>query len=128
MVRILKESTLIVAHAINATIDAHDTHAAGHSEHHIPAESSVIVLVFTMMFIGGILRFICEHTNIPYSPLLLISGVILEKTLHETLHFKVGIDGLLSIDPHGFLGLLVPIIIFEPGFKSKFRYVKKIRY
>jgi NhaP-type Na+/H+ or K+/H+ antiporter len=127
MERILKET---VAHAINATIEAHDTHAGGHGhgEHHIPAESSIILLVFTMMFIGGILRFICEHTNIPYSPLLLISGVVLERSLHNNTHFKVGINGMLSIDPHGFLGLLVPIIIFEPGFKSKFRYVKKIRY
>lgn len=56
--------------------------------------------------------------QIPYNPLLLLSGIIL-----GVYHSNLGIIGqatylISQVDPSGILAIFLPILIFESAFKT----------
>ena len=60
-----------------------------------------------------------------YSPMLLVTGALLGELSSGTI-LENGYKIFLQIDPHGMLMILIPILIFDMGFKVKYYYFKQI--
>jgi len=60
-----------------------------------------------------------------YSPMLLLVGVLVGEFSTGT-NLEIGYRIFLKMDPHGMLTILIPILIFDMGFKVKYYYFKQI--
>ena len=91
MLRFLNtESETIEGHEANADETHHNDIDEDHSMGiHVPIESSMVLLIFTMLFAGGILRFVSEKTHIPYTPMILMFGMIFGRFYFEV--YEAGI-------------------------------------
>ena len=105
------------------------TDANAAHELHIAGESSLMILITTMLICGGVCRFISKKYHLPYTPILLTLGVVLSYMIENNINaLHDGYKLFLKVDPHGLLSLLVPIILFEPGLNSKIHHLKKIAW
>ena len=72
------------SHDADSSHGTTDSHVGDHGIH-VPNESAVVLLLFTMLLLGGIMRIVSEKTHIPYTPLLLLSGMLIS-WLHPDLY------------------------------------------
>ena len=90
----------------------------GQAAEHEPGEALIVYIVAVILVIGGICREIKKATNLPYTPQLLVAGILL-----GTYTARLGDLGhafylLLQINPHGILMIFIPTIIFESAYNS----------
>jgi NhaP-type Na+/H+ or K+/H+ antiporter len=64
------------------------------------------------MLIGAICRVISKKTKFPYTPLLLIVGLILGHFRHILGIVGEGTDLISKLNPHMILFIFIPILIF----------------
>ena len=63
-------------------------------------------------------RYIFLLRQIPYNPLLLISGIILGLYYEHLGMLGDSIDLISSASPSGILAIFLPVLIFEGNFKT----------
>lgn len=79
------------------------------------------------MLIGAICRQINKFSGIPYTPLLLLSGITLGRYYLQLGDIGTAINLFLQINPHGILYIFIPTIIFESAFNiDPFVFKKEI--
>ena len=67
-------------------------------------------------------------TRIPYTPLLLVTGIILGGYTDKLGVFGQGLEIILGIDPHGILLIFIPILVFEAAYNTDLYFFKKEFY
>lgn len=88
------------------------------SSPYIPSEGLVILYIFSGIFLGSVLKEIKKKTTIPYSPLILISGLVIG-IFHQYLSiFGEAVELVNQIDPHTLLMIFIPGLIFESAYNT----------
>lgn len=78
----------------------------------------IVFLIFMILIVSAILREIKKKTNIPFSPMLLVVGLILG-IFEESLGFVGECVRLLNgIDPHSLLMIFIPGLVFEGSYNT----------
>ena len=85
----------------------------------------VFFIVFGLL-IGAACRSINKHTKFPYTPLKLMTGLILGY-FKQILGAYVGggADIISHMDPHLILFIFIPVLLFEEGFNCDWYVFKK---
>jgi NhaP-type Na+/H+ or K+/H+ antiporter len=102
-----------------------EKHATSHER------SKEVITVFTILIIlliSSLCREIKKLTGIPYTPLLLIAGMVCGGYSYKLWEFGQGLEMILSIDPHGILLIFIPILVFEAAYNTDLYFFKKEFY
>lgn len=87
---------------------------------HVTYEAQVVFWIVFGLLIGYVEKLVSTYTRIPYSPMLLITGVFLsyfDGSLSLIGHVT---ELVLEINPHGILQIFIPTLIFESGLNMNF--------
>lgn len=90
----------------------------GQTAPHEPGEALIVYIVAVIMVIGGICREVKKVTNLPYTPQLLLAGILLGTYVERLGDLGHAFYLLLQINPHGILMIFIPTIIFESAYNS----------
>lgn len=98
-------------------IEENNSHLNNNDQNdHQPGEAYIVYFVIISLIIGAILREVKKITGIPYTPMLLLVGVLIGG-YHKSLgDFGKATSLFLNIDPHGILLIFIPTLIFESAF------------
>jgi NhaP-type Na+/H+ or K+/H+ antiporter len=102
---------------------------AGGNEHHSP--SNQVIMVFTILgtlILSAFCREIKKMTGIPYTPLLLVAGMLAGGHSDMLWEFGQGLDLIMDIDPHAILLIFIPILVFEAAYNTDLYFFKKEFY
>jgi NhaP-type Na+/H+ or K+/H+ antiporter len=99
----------------------------GHSEeneeeheegHHISDGSRIVFFIIATLFIGCVLKEIKKKTNIPFTPMILIVGLLMG-FYSKKLYFLGECTELINkIDPHTLLMIFIPGLVFEGAYNT----------
>lgn len=67
----------------------------------------------------------CRLIQIPYTPMLFVSGVLFGKFSQYLSYFGQAVEVVSEINPHGILMIFLPVLIFESGFNADWHIFKK---
>ena len=90
-----------------------------------PAEAYIIFFLIITLMIGAICREVSKKTSIPYTPQLLLIGMVLGAYYKSLGDFSISIEKVLSISPKGILFIFIPTLIFESGFNIEYFILKR---
>lgn len=93
--------------------------------HHIAREVLVVLFVFFGLLIGGLCREINKKTKIPYTPMLLIIGMIMGGYREYFGYLDQGIAIVELINPHGILTIFIPTLLFESAYNCDWYIFKR---
>ena len=107
------------------TVDSSTIPGTDHHSDHEPSEVLVVLWVFITFLIGATLHEIQKKTKIPYTPMLLGVGILFGVFAED-----MGLVGkatllMVEINPHGFLIIFIPTLIFESAFNADWHVFKK---
>ena len=85
-------------------------------EDHKLGEALVVYFVIICIIIGGVAREIKKKTGIPYTPMLLVFGMLLGALSSKLGDLGAAVRMVLNINPHGILFIFIPALIFESAF------------
>ena len=78
----------------------------------------VVLYTFSGIFLGAILKEVKKKTSIPYSPMILISGLAIG-AFNDYLGFLGdAVDLVGQINPHSLLMIFIPGLIFESAYNT----------
>jgi len=78
----------------------------------------IVFIVFMTLIVSAILKEIKKKTNIPFTPMLLVVGLLLG-LFEDKLGFVGECVSLLNgIDPHSLLMIFIPGLVFEGAYNS----------
>lgn len=97
--------------------------AGGGEQHTGP---TLVFFVILSIMIGALGRSINKQTKFPYTPLILLIGLILGY-FREILGENIGggSEIMSHIDPHLILFIFIPVLLFEEGFNCDWYVFKK---
>ena len=106
--------------------EADDKAEKGHGEggehkgggEHESSEALVTYAIVVMLILGGFCREIKKLTNMPYTPQLLVVGIVMGACSHMIGDLGKAFYIILQINPHGILMIFIPTIIFESAYNS----------
>ncbi|EGR34487.1 sodium hydrogen exchanger family protein, putative [Ichthyophthirius multifiliis] len=111
---------------INVLNNEHNTQESSSvhegSEHQQPL---ILFFVFFGLFFGGILRQVNQATKIPYTPMLIILGMIFAAYRNELGFIGDAVKIWSQINPHMILFIFIPVLIFESGFNCDWYVFKR---
>ncbi|EGR27161.1 sodium hydrogen exchanger family protein, putative [Ichthyophthirius multifiliis] len=110
-----------------------DSHVAPnlHNFHHSAdqewqhQEPLIVFFIFFGLFFGGILRQVNQVTKIPYTPMLIILGIIFAIYRDDLGFIGDSIKIWSGINPHMILFIFIPVLIFESGFNCDWYVFKR---
>ena len=79
-------------------------------------EALVLYFVLVCMLIGAILHEIKKKLGIPYTPMLLIVGIVIGTITDHLGDFGTSVDAVMHINPRGILFIFIPTLVFESAF------------
>jgi NhaP-type Na+/H+ or K+/H+ antiporter len=88
------------------------------SVHHEPGEALLVYLIALFLLIGAFCREVNKRFGIPYTPMLLVIGIIMGQQKENLGDIGLASDLMMNINPHGILMIFIPTIIFESAFNS----------
>ena len=85
----------------------------------------MIFFIAVGLLLGGILREINKKTKIPYTPMLLVLGILLGyfKSSLGMIGESTGI--IEKLNPHMILLIFIPVLIFESAFNCEWHVFRK---
>lgn len=98
-------------------------------DHHTP--SGQVITVYTiliMLLIAALCRELKKVTGIPFTPLLLVAGILCGGYSENMMEFGQGLDIIMDIDPHAILLIFIPILVFEAAYNTDLYFFKKEFY
>jgi len=107
-------------HNLNAT-EPHspEGHEDAHSHgHEISPGGMMIFFIFICLFAGAIFKEIKKKTNIPYTPMVLIFGLVIGYYDTQLGFFGEAVSLVNKIDPHTLLMIFIPGLIFEGAYNT----------
>ncbi len=106
-----------------------ETHGAGeesgHEGHEEHSGPNVVLFIFIGLLLGAILREVNKKTKIPYTPMLLVLGMVL-----GYIRDHLGVIGestsiIEQLNPHMILMIFIPVLIFESAFNCEWHVFRK---
>ena len=99
------------------------THSGGHSSgghhaHEISDGGKIILFTFVTLLLGAILKEIKKKTNIPYTPMILIIGLLAGLNAEHLGIIGESVKLVNAIDPHTLLMIFIPGLIFEGAYNT----------
>lgn len=91
----------------------------------IPAEATVSLFVFASLLIGAGFRELYRKFKLPFTPSLLIFGILLGFVAKRFGPDHNLIDSASHVDPHGIIILFIPILLFESAMNADWYIFKK---
>jgi len=98
-----------------------NTHESSHG-----LEGLIVLFTFGGLLVGATLREFSKKTKFPYTPLLLLVGLLAGMFLDELQIFGEATKLALKIEPHGILMIFIPTLIFESAFNADWYIFKKV--
>lgn len=96
--------------------EQHEDHSG--SVHHISSGGLIIMFTFSVIFLGAILKEVKKKTNIPYTPMILMMGLIIGYYHESWGIFGQSIHLVNDIDPHTLLMVFIPALVFEGSYNT----------
>ena len=78
----------------------------------------IVFLIFMILIVSAILREVKKKTSIPFSPMLLLVGLILGIFEHRLGFVGECVRLLNGIDPHSLLMIFIPGLVFEGSYNT----------
>lgn len=97
----------------------------GSDSSHISPSASVVFTVLVSLLLAAGCREVKKITKAPFTPLLLIVGVVIGSCFQYLGEFGRGMTLILELNPHGILLIFIPILIFEAAFNTDVYVFKK---
>jgi NhaP-type Na+/H+ or K+/H+ antiporter len=97
--------------------EASENESEEHS-HHIGAGGKIVFFILTTLFIGCVLKEIKKKTNIPFTPMILIVGLIMGFYSKKLMFLGECTQLINSIDPHSLLMIFIPGLVFEGAYNT----------
>lgn len=98
-------------------------------DHHTPSGQVITVYtILVMLLVAALCREFKKMTGIPYTPLLLVAGMICGAYGNYLKEFGQGLDIFMEIDPHAILLIFIPILVFEAAYNTDLYFFKKEFY
>ena len=116
------------SHTTDTSSSEHeDQHAEEHEAHegHESGEVLVVFWVFITFLIGAALREVHKKTKLPYTPMLLGVGIIFGAFVKDMGVVGSATELMVKINPHGFLLIFIPTLIFESAFNAEWHVFKR---
>jgi len=85
----------------------------------------ILLFIFFGLLIGGMLREVNKRTKFPYTPMLIIAGIILGHWDHVLGNIGRSAEILSNINPHMLLFVFIPVLIFESSYNCDWFIFKK---
>ena len=83
-----------------------------------------ILFVFLGLLFGQVLKHITNKTKIPYTPVLTLAGIVIGLLADYIGGWGGGAEHISEIDPHSFLVIFLPPLIFESAFSIDWHIIK----
>lgn len=100
-------------------------HEGSSSGSHSSNQPLVILFIFFGLMLGVILREFSKKTKVPYTPLVVATGMVMGY-FREYLGVIGNSTTILSgINPHMLLFIFIPVLIFESGFNCDWYVFKR---
>jgi len=84
----------------------------------------LILFVFIGLVFGQLLKHFANKTKIPYTPILAVGGILIGLLTDYMGAWGDGAEHISDIDPHTFLLLFLPPLIFESAFSIDWHIIK----
>ena len=78
----------------------------------------IIVFCLVGLLLGGIINQVKKKSGIPYSPLVLATGIVLGLLQHNIHYFGDIIILINDIEPHIMLIIFIPALVFESAYNT----------
>ena len=78
----------------------------------------IVLYCFSGIFLGAILKEVKKKTSIPYSPMILISGLAIGAFKEYLGFLGDAVDLVGQINPHSLLMIFIPGLIFESAYNT----------
>ena len=75
----------------------------------------VVFFVVFGLLIGAVLREVNKKTKFPYTPLLIVTGLLLGYLRHYLGDIGLSTSIVERLNPHMILFIFIPVLIFESG-------------
>jgi NhaP-type Na+/H+ or K+/H+ antiporter len=92
-------------------------HEQGGGEH-IASEGYIVYICALILMMGGLCRELKKKFGLPYTPQLLVVGILLGTYSTRLGDVGTAFEMLLNISPHGILMIFIPTIIFESAYNA----------
>ena len=102
-------------------IDKGQTKSGEKKDHHhekINHGGMIVYFIIFTLCLGAVLKEVRKKTNIPYTPMVLILGLILGFFSHRLYFLGECIDLANNIDPHALLMIFIPGLVFEGAYNT----------
>jgi NhaP-type Na+/H+ or K+/H+ antiporter len=96
--------------------------------HSAPKEVITVFAILCILLIAALCREIKKMTGAPFTPLLLVSGMIVGGYIPFLWEFGQGLEIIIDLDPHGILLIFIPILVFEAAYNTDLYFFKKEFY
>ncbi|EGR29354.1 sodium hydrogen exchanger family protein, putative, partial [Ichthyophthirius multifiliis] len=90
----------------------------------IDTESRIIMFIILGLFISQFSKELNSRLGIPYTPILVVFGMI----IGSIDFYKDVFDKVLEINPHGFLMIFFPVLIFSSSFNANLQVFNKNKW
>jgi len=105
----------------------HAEHGHGEEGHHDAGHDQLLIVLFTFvgLMVGGLLRELYKKTKFPYTPLVVIAGILMGHYAHDMGVIGHSINIVAGINPHLLLYIFIPVLIFESAYNCHWYVFKK---
>lgn len=100
----------------------------GNGGHSAPKEVITVFAILCILIIAALCREIKKMTGAPFTPLLLVAGMIVGGYIPQLWEFGEGLEIIIDLDPHGILLIFIPILVFEAAYNTDLYFFKKEFY
>lgn len=108
----------------NSSPTSNSTHNSAHRIH----SSKIALFVFISLLWACFIMEIKKKTGIPFSPMLLISGMLAGAYSEELFHFGDAVELVNQIDPHTLLMIFIPGLMFESAYNTDGYVIAKSKW
>lgn len=100
-------------------------HEMEHEEHASHQQLLIVLFVFIALLIGGACRELNKKTKFPYTPILVIVGLIMGHWRDSLGLIGDSTEVVRFINPHLLLFIFIPTLIFEDAFNCDWYVFRK---
>lgn len=98
------------------------TETTHHTDHRLG--NYIVLYIMLALLAGQILKHIANSFKIPYTPMLALFGISVGFATNYLDHWGTGSEAISGIDPHLFLLIFLPPLIFESAFSIDWHIIK----
>lgn len=125
---VVPSSNKLAAEPLQNSVTTPKKSSSGNGKHSAPLEVITVFAILCILLISALCREIKKMTGIPFTPLLLVAGMICGGYIPQLWEFGEGLEIIIGLDPHGILLIFIPIVVFEAAYNTDLYFFKKEFY